>query len=439
MELEQPALQEQILSLRRARYGEGFQKAPVNLQCQILTNLGNALSAAGRSIESLEPKRSAIAIEPRFWMGRGNLGVGLANYARAIHSEYHAGALFLLAYKKLSQALVDADAYPQAGYPEAKQRFAHEKALDRPIRDLAAVSEHFSSDPGDFGKSFAERAYRAWCISNCLFLNPINDGSETVAGANDTLPLPDFVTKIREPPSLLGFFNQIKQEYVSARWSLYSGTNSSRRVHFSDREVTLTNTLDYPSYGLAIEQVRTAYRVAYSLFDKIAFFITHYFSLGIPEKQVSFSRVWKDKVGHKGTLLPRFANSKNSMLCGLYWISRDLFNPSFSQSTAPDARELADIRNQIEHKYLKVHEIFIGEPGIQQKDRNKSFVDTLAYSIGRSDFEDKTLRLLKLSRAAIIHLTLAMDFEEKRRNRARRSTKPMFGQELPVLEHRWKA
>ena len=120
--------------------------------------------------------------------------------------------------------------------------------------------------------------------------------------ADDELPLPDFVTKIREPPSLIGFFNQIKQEYASARWSLYSGTNSSRRPHFSDRDVTLTNTLDYPAYGLAVEQVRTAYRVAYSLFDKTAFFINHYFSLGIPEKQVSFSRVWKDKPGPKGTL-----------------------------------------------------------------------------------------------------------------------------------------
>jgi hypothetical protein len=46
-----------------------------------------------------------------------------------------------------------------------------------------------------------------------------------------------------EPPSLVGFFNQIKQEYVSARWSLYGGTHSSSRAHFSDRDVTLTNTL----------------------------------------------------------------------------------------------------------------------------------------------------------------------------------------------------
>src|SRR5208337_1059511 len=133
---------------------------------------------------------------------------------------------------------------PHVGYPEARERFEREKAwIDRHI-DLAAVSQHFSPDQGSLGRSRAERAYRAWCVNNCLSLNPINDGLACQAAADDTLPLPDFVTKIREPPSLLRFFNQIKQEYISARWVLYSGTHSSR-PHFSDRDVTLTNTLDY--------------------------------------------------------------------------------------------------------------------------------------------------------------------------------------------------
>lgn len=429
---EQAALQEEILILRRARYGDGFEDAPVHLQCQILTNLGNQLSAAGRVVEALEPRRNAIAIEPRFWMARGTLGLSLTSYARVIHSDYHAAALFFAADRELTRTIEDAHAYPGFGHPEAAERFEREKVWIDAHVNLAEFSRQFSPDQGTLGKSRAERAYRAWCLNNCLFLNPINDGLACPAAAHDTLPLPDFVTKIREPPSLLGFFNQIKQEYVSARWVLYCGTHSSR-PHFSDRDVALTNTLDYPAYGLGVEQVRTAYRVAYSLFDKIAFFMNVYFSLSIPLKQVSFGRVWKDKQGPNGVLIKRFASSKNSVLRGLYWLSRDLLDLSFSQSTAPDAQALAEIRNQIEHRYLKVHEIFAGKPGFQQKARDDFLVDTLAYSIGRSDFENKALRLLKLSRAAIIHLTLAMDFEEKRRRRASRSTKPLFGQTLPLL------
>ena len=438
LEWEQPALEKEILILRRARYGEGFDNSPVHLQCQILTNLGNQLSAAGREIEALEPRRRALAIESRFWMARGTLALSLTGYARMVHSDYHAAALLSFAHRELLQTIEDARAYPRFGHAEAARRFELERVWIDEHVDLAAFSEDFSPDQGDLGKSPIERAYREWCLSSRLFLNPLNDGLARTAAADDTLPLPEFVTKIREPPSLLGFFNQIKQEYVSARWTLYSGTHSGR-AHFSDRAVTLTNTLDYPAYGLAVEQVRTTYRVAYSLFDKIAFFMNDYFSLKIPVAQVSFGRVWRDKGGPKGVLIKRFANSKNSMLRGLYWISRDLFDPSFSQSTSPDARALAKVRHQIEHRYLKVHEIFAGTPGFQEKTRNDSFVDTLAYSIGRSDFEDKALRLLKLSLAAIIHLALAMDFEEKRRRRASRSKKPRFGQGLPVIELKWKA
>ena len=275
---EQPALQEEILYLRRARYREGFEDAPIHLQCQILTNLGNQLSGAGRLIEALEPRRNAIAIEPRFWMARGTLGLSLTSYARIVHSDYHAAALLFAAHRELTRTIEDARASPGFGHPEATERFEREKVWIDEHVDLAAISEHLSPDQGTMGKSRAERAYRAWCLSNYLFLNPINDGLACTAAADDTIPLPDFVTKIGDPPSLIGFFNQIKQEYVSARWVFYNGTHSNS-PHFSDRDVTLTNTLDYPAYGLAVEQVRTAYRIAYSLFDKIAFFINDYFSL----------------------------------------------------------------------------------------------------------------------------------------------------------------
>jgi hypothetical protein len=430
---EQAALQEEILCLRRARYGEGFEHAPAQLRCQILTNLGNLLGAAGRAIEALEPRTDALAIEPRFWMARGNLGIGLSSYAHNIHSSYHAGVLFLCADRELARAIADSQAHPQLGHQEAVASFEREKAWIDERVDLAGFSEHFSPDDGTLGASRAERSYRNWCLSNHLFLNPINDAIACPAAADDSLPLPDFVAKLGDPPSLLGFFNQLKQEYVSARWSYYSGMHASR-PHFSDRDVTLSNTLDYPAYGLAVEQVRTSFRIAYSLLDKVAFFLNAYLELNIPLGQVSFGRVWRDKSGPKGVLDKRFANSKNLMLRGLYWLSKDLLDPDFKNSTAPDAQALSDIRNHLEHRYLKIHEIFAGDPGMQQPDPTDKFVDSMAYSVRRRDFEDKALRLLKLARAALFHLTLAMSFEEQRRKRASRSKKPIFGQTLPVME-----
>jgi hypothetical protein len=200
----------------------------------------------------------------------------------------------------------------------------------------------------------------------------------------------------------------------------------------------LFNTLDYPAYGLAVEQVRTSYRIAYSLLDKVSFFLNEYLLLKIPVGQVSFGRVWRDRSGPKGVLDKRFARSKNHMLRGLYWLSKDILDSDFKDSTAPDAQALSEIRNHLEHRYLKLHEILASAPGMQPPDPNDKFVDTMAYSVGRRDFEAKTLRLLKLARAALFHLTLAMSFEEQRRWRARRSKKPIFDQALPIMEQRRK-
>jgi hypothetical protein len=403
------------------------------LRCQILTNLGNQLSAAGRGVEALEVWSDALAIEPRFWMARGNRGSGLARYARAVYSDYHAGVLFLYARADLITAIEHAQSHADYGFPEAQQVYEREKSWIDERVDLDRFVEQFSPEDGRAGTSEAERRYRSWCLCNRLFLNPINDAMAQLAAADDSLPLPDFVAKIGAPPSLIGFFNQLKQEYVSARWSYYSGTHANRS-HFADREVALLNTLDYPAYGLAVEEVRTSYRVAYSLFDKIAFFLNEYFALKVPLIQVSFGRVWKDKSGPKGVLATRFANSKNHQLRGLYWLSKDLLDQSFKDVLTLDAQELSDIRNQLEHRYLKVHDIFTGKPGQQQPTPGDTFVDTLAYSIGRGDFEDKALRLLKLSRAALIQLGLAMHSEEQRRRRAGRSKKPRFEQTLPIMK-----
>ena len=85
------------------------------------------------------------------------------------------------------------------------------------------------------------------------------------------------------PPPVIGFFNQMKQEYVSARFTLYEGLRDTK-IHFSDRGVQLFDTLDFPMHSLATERVRAGFRIAYSLLDKVAFLIDHYWQLGLVDK-----------------------------------------------------------------------------------------------------------------------------------------------------------
>merc|ERR1712232_961415 len=103
-------------------------------------------------------------------------------------------------------------------------------------------------------------------------------GALPIAGY-DYLPLP---TMIFSPPKdgelvprIIGFYNQMKQMYVSARYLFYEGLTADT-PHFSDKGVLLYDTLTYPSYSLATEQIKFAFRSAYSILDQVGFFINDY-------------------------------------------------------------------------------------------------------------------------------------------------------------------
>jgi hypothetical protein len=208
----------------------------------------------------------------------------------------------------------------------------------------------------------------------------------------------------------LAFYNQLKQEFAFARWNLFSGTASSE-THLADRNVHLSFNADFAQYSTALEQVKTAYRCAYSLFDKIAYFINQYWHLGIPEHKVSFRSVWLEP--SKKSLAPQvrqvFEASENLPLRGLFWLSKDLFYESLRDVAQPNAKNLDKLRNHLEHKYVKVVDSLA-----YVASETEPFVDQLAYKVEREDFEQKTERLLQLARSALIYLSLAMHVEERR-------------------------
>ena len=106
--------------------------------------------------------------------------------------------------------------------------------------------------------------------------------------------------------------------------------------------------------------------------------------------------------------------SENWSLRGLYWLSKDFFESNFQQVIEPDARALNELRNHLEHKYVKVHGILVTRSGAGDATPDP-FFDSFAHSVSREDLERRTLRLLKLVRSALIYLSLGMHHEEKRR------------------------
>jgi hypothetical protein len=223
----------------------------------------------------------ALAINPRFGMALGNRGYGLYRYARSLHDRGHACVFVAFAHNDLTAALAPDAIYEGYNREDAKAIFAEQKAEIEKAIDVKKIKRSLRLDGDKLGRSRQERRYRRWTLDEVLFLNPLNDLGTYKIAARDVFSLPDFTTPLGEPPTLVGLFNQIKQEFVSARWLLFEGLNA-QTTHFSDRDALLYNTLDYPSYALAIEKVKAAFRVADFLFDKIAFFLNNYAKLNVP-------------------------------------------------------------------------------------------------------------------------------------------------------------
>jgi LA2681-like HEPN len=410
---EQPEIRQQVFLLRRSMNSPGFDTMDSIRRCQILTNLANQLDTLGRFVEAHAYWSAAIAIDSNFWMARANRGRGLMHYAAALYDPGHTEVFALYAHSDLAKAVELISEHPHLGDYQLNSIFSKSAAQIANRFDLEAVRKAHKPDDWKIGTEPTERTYRRWCLDNVLFLNPLNDLEATSIAARDIMTLPDFITPINEPPTVVGMFNELKQGFVSARWMLWEGIQSDE-PHLSDRDVLLYNTLDYPAYGLSVEKVKVAFRMAYSTLDKIAYFLNHYFALGIPEREVSFRTIWRenDKVKGKGkgAVRDHFAKSENWPFRGLFWLSNDLFEKDMQETIEPEAQALADLRNHLEHKYVKVHEMLL--PSTLASDH---FHDTLAYAITRSDLERRTLRLLQLVRAALIYLSLGMHREEQKR------------------------
>lgn len=410
----------QILHLRTALAEGGIDG---DIRVRALTNLANALDRVGRVVDAIAVYEQAMALAPKYGMPAANRGVALKAYARCVPDEGHAYFIHFHAVEALGAALA-----LQLDSDQIRQHLTVVLAAARsPLGDWTPPTRTFA-----LGRSKAEREYRAWALGHRLFLNPLNDLGALPIAAHDPLMPRSIVTPIGEGPSHFGFLNAMKQEYATARFMLFQGLHR-HGVHYADRNVKLVNTMDYPVHQLATEEIKIAYRLAYSLLDKIAVFVSRYFALGHAEKDVYFRSVWYESRGSR-VLHRSFVNRPNLPLRGLFWISKDIFERRDEHRAVlePDARDLDDVRNHMEHKHLHVVQ-HMGADG-----RTASpYQDANARVVTRADLERKALRILKLARASLIHVVNAVAVEERTRAKASGSklTAPM---PLTDWEDDWK-
>jgi len=378
--------EKEIFHLRSALHYIGKRK-DINT-CQIYTNLGCAFDHVGRFSEAQEYFDKALSINLNFGMALGNKGFGLYRYAREVFDGVHQFIFLQYARKYLLEALQKQDVYDEAR--NAFRNMADHIATRYPLADLndfkvyKDIFQNLSED---------EINYRQWCVDNNLFLNPLNDVLSQNVVAHDVLHTPTMIMKRDEKPICQSMYNQVKQEFVSARFLFYEGVNASE-PHYSDKEVVLYSTFDLPIYSISIEKVKIAFRVCYSIFDKIAYLINIYLDLGVDMHRVSFRNIWHKKGNRNNPINEEIFNSQNWALNALFWLSKDL-DEGTDSPIEPEAKEIALMRNFMEHKSFKIVE-----------SKNICWDEAPeTYEIERLDFYDKAFKILKLTRSALIYLS----------------------------------
>lgn len=382
-----------VLLLRRAISEPAFSTISPTLTCQIRTNLANRLNALGRPVAANEQWLEVLDTEPRFAKALANRARAMASYATSLYDKGH--EVWLLA---AAQFLFDAALHETAVW-ESGDRESFAPALteerDRILAYLAEVgfNESFDLNQWQLGATQEERAYRQWGLHERLFLNPLNDVYTDSVAATDVLHLPDHTYKRDEPPRFPAYYNLLKQEYVSARYRLYHATHQHDPGFLMD-EVLMLDSGEGQALGHYTEELKSAFRSAYSLFDKIGLFLNEYFQLGLSASKVYFRSVWSVQV------CQMFEGRRNMPLRGLYFLSKDLFDEAFEEVSEPAAADLAGLRNQIEHRFLSLQQSEVG---------NSTDTHRL---ILIADLQARTLRVLKMAREALIYLSLAMHREE---------------------------
>ena len=219
--------QEELLALSRAATHAGFASLNKVRRCQILTNRANVLDTVGRSIDAIAGWDAALQIIPAFAMARGNRGGGLKTLAGMLVDDRERAIVALHAYDGLCSTMANDAIYESPDPTLAVAFFANSASELAKAVNIEAVRTMQRLDEGYGGRSKLERSYRHWCLQNQLFLSPLNDLGAHLAGATDDLMLPPITEGLNDrpdghlSPQILGFFNQMKQEYVAVRFTLF--------------------------------------------------------------------------------------------------------------------------------------------------------------------------------------------------------------------------
>jgi hypothetical protein len=375
-----------------------------NIAMKAYTNIGNSMRNIGRYIAAIDNYNNALLIQNSFAMASLNLSTTLFSYAQLqikTHEQqyYHHACYYYYKLTKMNKINLEEQKY-LASLEEMINKFSKDYIEGYLSKELILpIFEVENQDEAD---------YRNHILLCRLFLEPCLDIRGDNCFAVDSLNLP-LQNDSSSNGEFIGLFNQIKQEYNAARYLWYHLTVlndpllEELKEHFSDKELDIIPLNDTADYSLRENLLRTAFKTAYSVFDRVAYFMNEYFSIGLIGRNVSFKNIWKESAPNP--IMKAYGH--NSLVIAMYWLQKDFYEDSQTNVTSPNAEPIFQMRNDMEHNCLRTVKV------VPHNSNHYSFTKfTTEYQI-----ENNTYKLLKLLREMIIYVCLAINLENINSNK----------------------
>lgn len=411
-------LVERKISIEAIPQSENLQKAKLHFRealklCdefnfdfkkQVFVNYGNCLDTLGRGVEALNAYDNAIRIDKNFSMAIGNKAKALRFFAD-ISGQYR-GAIYLEAYQAI-KSIIDNQDLVAIGGLGAINSFENElQKIESLFNDKKYLTKKLEHSKYSTTKlSEFEIFYLDFCAKEKLFLNFHIHNNQCESAVTDPIFI-SLITKIEDNDTfyqLAKYINQIKEDYAIARLLLAQSQFKREDFDSISRRTTFVNTLDYSQFNLYFGLLKSAFKEAYNILDKIAVFINDYYKLGLPEDKIYFTSIWqKDKKMREEIL-----KSKNISLYALYDIFQDFKSDHY--------KNIQNIRNASTHRKLVIFDSMLTD--WDKKDDK--------HNIGYDTMLSETINLLRLTKSAIIYLINFVNVEENKK-RSNGLIAPMF-------------
>jgi hypothetical protein len=168
------------------------------------------------------------------------------------------------------------------------------------------------------------------------------------------------------------------------------------------RRTDFVNSLDYSQFNLYVGLLKSAFKEAYNILDKIAVFINGYYALGFKEEDIYFTSIRNTKHresiwGKNDEIREKILQSKNISLYALYDIYQDFKSRHYGK--------IQNIRNTLIHRKLIIYDSMLTDWDTKDDRQN----------IGYDTMLSETIHLLQLTKSAIIYLINFVNIEENKK------------------------